>query len=191
VVVVQEYGAGTVVSGGCVYPPVGERYYGTSDGGRTWRLLRRVPLATSDPYTTSVEQVDARRIVAGRSDGSTLISADAGRSFRPAGKPVDGGFVAALSFSGPRGFALTDTGVWRSPDAGATWTLESSAYSATGVGAGDIATAGGTAGIAGGAGTLSCRCASVTPARAARAVAPRHGRGLLLTTRDLRALRHR
>ena len=158
---------------------------------RVLAATRRVPLATGEPYTTAVELIDASRIVAGRSDGSVTISADAGRTFRPGTKSADGGFVAALSFVGPRGYALTDTGVWRSTDAGLSWALESSAYSVTGVGAGDIATADGTAGIAGAAGSLSCRCAAQTPLPRAHAVAPQRSPGRLLTAAAVKALRLR
>jgi hypothetical protein len=175
VLVVQEYDAGTAVSGGCSYAPTGERYYGTRDGGRSWRLLRRIPLTGADAYTTAVEVVDGQRIVAGRSDGTFLVSADGGASFSPSSKPADTGHVAALSFAGSRGFALPDTGFWKRADAGRSWTLESSAYGITGAGAGDIATPDGLRGVAGGGGSLSSR-SSTAPAGLPAATSPPRNR---------------
>lgn len=188
VVVVHEYGEGSRVSGGCWYAPVGERYYATADGGRTWRLLRRVPVTATDAHTTAVELLDDRRLVAGRSDGSTLASRDGGATYAAGAGPATKGYVTALSFAGARGFALTDAGLWRSVDAGRTWTVESSAYSVLGSVGGDVATSEGARAVAGAAGLLSMRTTAAPGVRAPAGSTKVRTSGLVLTKTQLEAL---
>jgi photosystem II stability/assembly factor-like uncharacterized protein len=191
VVVVQEYGEGTSVSGGCSYAPVGERYFLTVDGGQTWRLVRRVPLSSSTAYTTAVELLDDRRLVAGRSDGSTLASGDGGATYAEGAVPAGTTYVNALAFAGARGYALTDSGLLRSVDAGRSWATESSAHGLVGSFGGDVATSDGARAVAGAAGVLSMR-SSTAPALP-RPVGPPSARtaGMMLTAGELQALGHR
>ena len=146
-----------------------------------------MPLTAADAYTTAVELLDDRRLVVGRSDGSTLASRDAGTTYEAGAAPATKGYVTALSFTGARGYALTDAGLWRSIDAGRTWTVESSAYSVAGSVGGDVATSDGARAVAGAAGLLSTRSSAAPEVPVAGPAKPRAA-GLVLTKAELQAL---
>lgn len=110
------------------------------DGGKSFKLIRT---CGGPKLCTSVAMPTRDRIILGRNDGSTVVSWDGGRSWRPGQRlfdarwqpvvdsgqlPAEAFWVQAMSFvDGKHGYASTrGSGTWRTADGGLSWTQERS-----------------------------------------------------------------
>jgi photosystem II stability/assembly factor-like uncharacterized protein len=144
------------------------------DGGKSFRRV----LTCQIPVCTSVAFSSRNRIVVGRADGSTLISYDAGQTWRRGQRlfdarwqpVVDSGQLPAYAFwvqgisftaDGRYGYASTrGSGTWRTTDGGSTWTQERSHECAWYLwGVGEVATGSKDTAITGGPHFISARTA--------------------------------
>jgi hypothetical protein len=148
------------------------------DGGRSFQ---KTYVCSAMPSCTSLAMVTRSRIILGRSDGTTLVSNDGGRTFgrgqrlfdaqwQPA---IDSGqvnasyfWVQALSFvDAKHGFASTrGSGTWRTADGGGSWVQERSPecqYYLWGIG--EVAAGSPTTAITGGPHFISARSESPLP----------------------------
>ncbi len=156
------------------------------DGGRSFR---KTYVCRVQPTCTSVVMVSRSRILLGRTDGSTLVTSDGGktwrlgqRMFEPTWQPsIDSGamspwsfWVQSMAFSDPRhGYASTrGSGTWRTVDGGFSWRQERSHECAWYIpGIGEIAAGSATTAITGGPHFISAR--TETPLPSQPCVAPR------------------
>ena len=91
----------------------------SSDGGATWAAAS-ADLAARQIFALAADPGSAATVWAGTGDG-VYRSADSGVHFARAG--TLGGVVhAVLAIAGGRTLAGTDSGLWTSPDGGASWT---------------------------------------------------------------------
>jgi hypothetical protein len=152
----------------------------TTDAGRTYR---RVYECRKQPICTTAAFLSAKRIVVGKTDGSTAVTADGGRTWRDGAKLSDPANDAAAAAAGgdtkytfwAQGFGFADAthgyastrgaGTWRTEDGGRTWVQElSHECMSYPVGVGENASATADRSITGGPGTFSARSPSATPA---------------------------
>ncbi|MDQ1711474.1 MAG: hypothetical protein QOE45_924 [Frankiaceae bacterium] len=152
----------------------------TTDGGKTYRNVYQ---CKAQPICTTVAFVTAKRIIVGKTDGSTAVTNDGGRTWNDGPQlsdPVNEAKYAAdpdtrwihwaqgFGFSDAlHGYASTrGAGTWRTADGGRTWTQELShecVFYPWGVGENASGTP--DRSITGGPGTFSARqpSAAVTP----------------------------
>jgi photosystem II stability/assembly factor-like uncharacterized protein len=151
---------------------IGDRtsLYVTRDGGKHFtRALRCVPV--SGEICWSAKFFTASTLLAGRNDGTTVISRDGGRSFH-AGPALqasigttnthqdDDFWVQGFDFSNQVGYATTKLGgAFVTTDFGRSWTREASCDSAFSLGIGEVAAFDAGRAIAGGP---TCVAARVT-----------------------------
>lgn len=152
----------------------------TTDAGRTYRRVyecRKQPICTTGTFVT------AKRIIVGKTDGSTVVSDDGGRKWRDGQSLTDPANDAAAAAAGgdtkytfwAQGFGFADAkhgyastrgaGTWRTEDGGRSWVQELShecVYYPWGVGENASGTA--DRSITGGPGTFSARTPSAAPA---------------------------
>jgi hypothetical protein len=130
----------------------------TTDGGRTYR---KVLSCSKQPLCTAVAFVTRTTFLVGRTDGTTLVTRNAGRTWHPGMRLYDRAndgavagdanarwwfWVQSFSFTDSRhGFASTrGSGSWRTDDGGRSWYQERShecTYHMWGVGENAAATA--------------------------------------------------
>jgi hypothetical protein len=150
----------------------------TTDAGRTYR---RVYECKKQPICTTATFLTAKRIIVGKTNGSTAVTNDGGRTWRdgailsdPANEPATNAepnmrwafWAQGFGFADAKhGYASTrGAGTWRTDDGGQTWTQELShecAYYLWGVGENASGTPAHS--ITGGPGTFSARLDSAAP----------------------------
>ncbi|HWL35887.1 MAG TPA: hypothetical protein VNQ77_06815 [Frankiaceae bacterium] len=163
------------------WKPVNETTCGSStsgvflsrDGGKSFKHIHT---CAAPKVCTSVAMPTRNRIVLGRNDGSTVISWDGGKSWRPGQRlfdaarwqpvvdtgelPAEAFWVQSISFvDSKHGYASTrGSGTWRTTDGGLSWTQERSHECAWYLhGIGEIATGAPDSAITGGPHFISAR----------------------------------
>ncbi len=108
-----------------VYAAAG-RYglFRSRDAGGTWAVVSSVPSSDVDVAVIAAS-VDAGVLYAGTGDGGVWKSTDFGNSWRSAGSGLGQVFAIAVDPAAPSiVWAGTGAGLYRSADAGQTWTLD-------------------------------------------------------------------
>jgi photosystem II stability/assembly factor-like uncharacterized protein len=127
---------------------IGDRnaIYVTRDGGRSWRRVLNCPVGH---LCTASAFVSRSRLLVGRNEGTTVVSDDAGRTFKAGPsfvnalpKPQDSSqwyWVQSYAFADKRRgwVSVKGVGTYRTDDSGAHWELEHSQDEVWGVGIGD------------------------------------------------------
>jgi hypothetical protein len=151
----------------------------TTDAGRTYR---RVYECKKQPICTTATFLTAKRIIVGKTDGSTAVTNDGGRTWRDGATLSDPANDATAAAAGgdtkytfwAQGFGFADAkhgyastrgaGTWRTSDGGQTWTQELS-HECTFYpwGVGENASGTPDHSITGGPGTFSARLDSAAP----------------------------
>ena len=176
----------------CEYSGTTNSLYVTHDGGHHFRKALACG-ATSDELCTAAFMLDSRHILAGRNDGTMVISTDGGRTFhagpslptiigpQPTQSHNDADFwIQGFALSGQQLFATTKfAGAFLSSDDGRTWTRENTCDTAFGLGIGEIAAFDASRAIAGGPTCIATRVAagsaSMAPHTAVQPSAPGTG----------------
>ncbi len=91
--------------------------HATRDGGETWTL------ALSDVNTVSVDPAEASTVWAGLFDGVIVKSSDSGSNWSVVSREFAGRTIVTIVFDAQAIYALTYDGLFRSADAGVSWTI--------------------------------------------------------------------
>lgn len=91
--------------------------HATRDGGETWTPV------LSDVTTVSVDPAGASTVWAGLVDGVIVKSADSGSSWNVVSREFAGRYIVTIVFDAQAMYALTYDGLFRSADAGVSWTI--------------------------------------------------------------------